>query len=80
MVNVVVDFKTIEKGYGIFKRLSELYHDVNYQAIIKSTIIKCLLEEQPETEARNDLLNIIDMKINEEYMLASFRQTPGKYR
>ena len=41
-------------------------------------IIKCLLEEQPETEARNGLLSIIDMKINEEYTLASHRQTPGK--
>ena len=40
--------------------------------------IKCLLEEQPETETRNYLLNIIDMKINEEYTLASLRQTPGK--
>ena len=36
------------------------------------------LEEQPETEARNDLLNIFNMKINEEYTLASHRQTPGK--
>ena len=75
----VVDFETIEKGYGIFKCPSEL-HDVKYQSIIKSMIIKCLLEEQPETEARNDLLNIIDMKINEEYALASLRQTPGKDR
>ena len=73
MVTVVVDFKTIEKGYGIFKCPSELHHDVNYQGIIKSTIIKCLLEEQPETETRNDLLNIIDMKINEEYTLASLK-------
>ena len=73
-----MDFETIEKGYGIFKCPSELHHDVNYQAIIKSTITKCLLEKQPETETRNDLLNIIDMKINEEYELASLRRTPGK--
>ena len=26
----------------------------------------------------NDLLNIIDMKINEEYKLTSLRKTPGK--
>ena len=71
---------TIDKGYGIFKCPSELHHDINYQAIIKSTIIKCLLEEQPETEARNDLLNIIYIKINEEYMLASHRQSPCKDR
>ena len=55
-------------------------HNVNYQAIIKSTIIKCLLEEQPETDAWNDLLNIIDMNINEEYVQASLGQTPGKDR
>ena len=67
MVIVVVDFETIEKGYGIFKSPSDLHHDVNYQAIIKSTRTKCLLEKQPETDARNDLLNIIDMKISEEY-------------
>ena len=72
--------ETIERGYGIFKCPSDLHHDVNYQAIIKSTIIKCLLEEQPETEARNDLPTIIDMKINEKYMLAFHRQTPGKDR
>ena len=41
-------------------------------------MIKCLLEEQPKTETRNDLLNIIDMKINEKYTLASLRHTPGK--
>ena len=80
MVTVVVDFETNKKGYGIFKCPSELHHDINYQAIIKSTIIKYHLEKQPETEARNDLLNIIDMKINEEYTLASLRQTPGKDR
>ena len=50
MVTVVVDFETIDKGYGLFKCPSELHHDVNYQAIIKSTITKCLLEEQEETE------------------------------
>ena len=49
MVTVVVDFETIEKGYGIFKCPSELHHDVNFQAIIKSKIINCQLEEQPET-------------------------------
>ena len=38
MVTVVVDFETIDKGYGLFKFPSELHHDVNYQAIIKSTI------------------------------------------
>ena len=62
MVTVVVDLDTIEKGYGNFKCPSELHHDLKYQAIIKSTIIKFLLEEQPETETRNDLLNIIYMK------------------
>ena len=70
----VVDFETIEKGYGNFRCPSEPHHDLNYQAIIKSTI-KCLLEEQPETETRNDILNIIDMKIIEECTLASLRQT-----
>ena len=78
MVTIVVDFEMIEKGYGIFKCPSELYHDVNYQGIIKNTIIKCLIEEQHETETRNYLLNIIDMKINEEYTLTSLRQTLGK--
>ena len=76
MVTIVVDFDTIKKGYGIFKCPSELQPDVNYQAIIKS-IIKCLLEKQPERDTRNDL-NIIEMKINEQFTLASLRQTPGK--
>ena len=48
-VTFLVDFETIENGYGIFKCPSELHHNINYQTIIKSTIIKCLLEEQPET-------------------------------
>ena len=79
MVTVVVDFESIEKSYGIFKCPSEqLHHDVDYQAIIKSMITKCLLEEQQESETRMDLLNIIHMKINEEYTVASLRQTPGK--
>ena len=30
------------------------------------------------SETRNDLRNIIDMKINEEYTLTSLTQTPGK--
>ena len=50
MVTVVVHFETIDKGYGLFKCPSELHNDVNYQAIIKSTIQKCLLEEMEETE------------------------------
>ena len=49
MVIIVVDLETIEKGYGIFKCPLELHHDLNYQGIIKSTITKCLLEEQPES-------------------------------
>ena len=52
MVTVVVDFETIDKGYGLFKCPSELHHDVNYQAIIKSTILKCLLEEQEESDEK----------------------------
>ena len=78
MVTVVVDFETIDKGYGLFKCPSELHHDVNYQAIIKSTITKCLLEEQEETEERNNLLNLVDLKLSEEYALTNHRQTPGK--
>ena len=77
MVTVVVDFETIDKGYGLFKCPSELHHDVNYQAIIKSTIIKCLLEEQEETDERNHHLNLVDQKILEEYALTNHRQTPG---
>ena len=60
LVTVVVDFETIDKGYGLFKCPSELHHDINYQAIIKSMIIKCLLEEQEETEERNSLLNLVE--------------------
>ena len=56
----------------------ELHHDANYQAIIKSTITKCLLEEQEETEERNALLHIIDKKLIEEYALTNHRQSPGK--
>ena len=70
MVIIVVDLETIEKGFGIFKCPLELHHDLNYQGIIKS---KCLLEKQPESETRNEFLNIIDIKINEEYMLTSLR-------
>ena len=66
MVTVVVDFETIDKGYGLFKCPSELHHDVKYQAMIKSTIIKCLLEEQEETEEKNNLLNLVDLKLSEE--------------
>ena len=77
MVTVVVDFETIDEGYGLFKCPSELHHDVNYQAIIKSTIIKCLLEEQDETDERNHHLNLVDQKILEEYALTNHRQTPG---
>ena len=52
MVTVVVDFETIDKGYGLFKCPSELHHDVNYQAIIKSTILKCLIEEIEESDEK----------------------------
>ena len=62
MITIVIDFETIDKGYDLFKCPLELHHDVNYQAIIKSTITKCLLEEQEETEERNNLLNLVDMK------------------
>ena len=48
------------------------------QAIIKSTITKCLLEEQEETEERNALLHIIYKKLVEEYALTNHRQSPGK--
>ena len=78
MVTIVVDFETIDKGYGTLKCPSELHHDDNYQPIIKSTITKCLLEEQEETEERNNLLNLVDMKLSEEYALTNHRQTPGK--
>ena len=78
MVTVVVDFETIDKGYGLFKCPSELHNDVNYQAIIKSTIQKCLLEEMEETEERNDLLNLVDKKLIEEFALTNHRQDPGK--
>ena len=74
MVTVVVDFETIDKGYGLFKCPSELHNDVNYQAIIKSTIQKCLLEEMEETEERNDLLNLVDKKLIEEFALTNHRQ------
>ena len=30
MITVVVDFETIDKGYGLFKCPSELHHDINY--------------------------------------------------
>ena len=78
MVTVVVDFETIDKGYGLFKCPSELHHDVNYQAIIKSTILKCLLEEQEETDEKYHHLNLVDQKLWEEYALTHHRQTPGK--
>ena len=71
MVTVVVDFETIDKGYILFKCPSELHHDVNYQAIIKSMITKCLLEKQEETEERNNLLNLVDLKLSEEYALTN---------
>ena len=45
--------------FYIFECPSELHQDVNYKDIIKRTIIKCLLEEQPESDTKNDLLNII---------------------
>ena len=61
-----------------FKCPSELHHDVNYQAIIKSTITKCLLEEQEETDERNNLLNLVDRKLIEEFALTNHRQDPGK--
>ena len=78
MVTVVVDFETIDKGYGLLLKCpSELHHDVNYQAIIKSTITKCLLEEQEETDERNHHLNLVDQKIREEYSLTHHKQTPG---
>ena len=41
-------------------------------------ITKCLLKEQEETEERNALLHIMDVKILEEYALANHRQSPGK--
>ena len=63
MVTVVVDFETIDKGYGLFKCPSELHHDVNYQAIIKSTILKCLLEEQEESDEKYHYLNLVDRKL-----------------
>ena len=59
------DFETIEKGKGIFKSPLELHLDVNYQGIIiKSTIKKCLIVNQPESDARNDPIGIIKAKLN----------------
>jgi len=78
MVTVVVDFETIDKGYGLFKCPSELHNDVNYQAIIKSTILKCLIEEIEESDEKYHHLNLVDRKLWEEYALTNHRQTPGK--
>jgi len=64
MLTIKVDFETIENGYDTFNYSSELHHDINCQGIIKSTIIKCFLKEQSESDTRNDLLHIIDRKIS----------------
>ena len=63
MVSLRVGFDTIDRDQGIFKCPSELHLDVNYQSIIKSTITKCLIEEQPETEEKKELMDIIEASI-----------------
>ena len=80
MVTVVVDFETIDKGYGLFKCPSELHNDVNYQAIIKSTILKCLIEEIEESDEKYHHLNLVDRKLWEEYALTNHRQIAAFFK
>ena len=74
-----VDFETIERGHGIFKRPSELYLDVRYKHIIQSTIRQWLIDSQPELEDNQRLISIIDSKLEIEFYLADIRQDSGKY-
>ena len=74
IVSLKVNFETIDRGQGIFKGPSELPMDMNYQSIIKSTITNCSIEEQPESDARKELMETIEGKIKIEFTLASHRQ------
>ena len=40
--------------------------------------MKCLIEEQPESDSRKELIGIVETKINDEYTLASLSQDPSK--
>ena len=62
MVMVKVDFKTIERGQGIFKLPVELHLNKSCQHIIHSTIRKWLIDSQPESEEKQRLLSIIESK------------------
>ena len=75
---LTVDLETIDKAQGIFKCPSELHLDVNYQSIIKTTITRCLIKEQPESDTRKELMEIIEAKIKTEFTLASLRQDPSR--
>ena len=68
----------IDRGKSIFKCRSELHQEVSYQSTIKSNITKCLLEEQPESDERRELIDTIKAKIKKKFSLASLRQDPSK--
>ena len=73
-----VDHETIDRGQCIFKCQLELNLDENYQSIINSTITKCLIEEQSETEEKKAHMDTIEAKFNKEFSLALVRHFPGR--
>ena len=73
LVTVRVDFETIDRSHGTFKCPSELHLHVSYQHIIHSTIRKWLIDSQPESEEKQRLLSIIEIKLSIDYTLAHHR-------
>ena len=64
MVTVRIDFETIDRSQGIFKCPSELNLDISYQHIIHSTIRKWLIDSQSESEEKQRILSIIEIKLS----------------
>ena len=78
MLSLSVDFKTIEEGEGIFKCPSEFHLNMNHQGIIHSSITEHLIENQPESDIKKELIKIVEAKLIDEYSLAFLRQDPSK--
>ena len=71
MISLFLDLETIERGSGIFKCPSELHLDVNYQNSIHSTIKQQIIECQPESDTKQELIKVIEAKPCTELTLAS---------
>ena len=64
MILISMDFEIIKKGQDIFKCPSELHLNVNHQNIIHSYISKHLIDCQPESDEKQELVKVIEAKLS----------------